>query len=190
ALQALRAGGVQAGDRVLVVGASGGVGTYAVQLAKTFGAEVTGVCSAGKLERVRSLGAEHVLDYRQADFADGAVQYDLILDIAGNTPLARLRRALTPTGRLVFVGNEHGGDYTAGFGRPLGALALAPFVKQRFSMLASREHFSGLEELAELAQAQRIAPVIDRVCPLSQVPHALGELEAGRVCGKIAVLPS
>jgi NADPH:quinone reductase-like Zn-dependent oxidoreductase len=124
ALQGLRhSGEVRAGERVLIIGASGGVGTYAVQLAKAFGAEVTGVCSTAKLELVRSIGADHVIDYTQSDFADGARQYDLIVDIGGNTPLRRLRRALTPTGRLVFVGGEHGGDWSAGFGRQLRASA-------------------------------------------------------------------
>jgi NADPH:quinone reductase-like Zn-dependent oxidoreductase len=190
ALQALRTGNVQAGERVLVIGASGGVGTFAVQLAKAFGAEVTGVCSTGKLALVRSIGADHVLDYQQHDFVDGAVQYDLILDMGGNTPLARLRRALTQRGRLIFVGGEHGGDYTAGFGRPLWAFAVSPFVTQRFHMLMSREHFADLEQLAELAQQKRIAPVIDRICSLAEVASAVSDLEAGRVRGKIVILPT
>jgi 2-desacetyl-2-hydroxyethyl bacteriochlorophyllide A dehydrogenase len=187
ALNALDAGRVQAGERVLIVGASGGVGTFAVQIAKALGAEVTGVCSTAKVETVRSIGADHVLDYTQSDFADGAKRFDLILDIGGNTPLPRLRRALTETGRLVFVGGENGGDWSAGFGRQLQAFALAPFVRQRFAMLMAREHFSELERLAALVEAGKLSPVIDRRCPLASVPDALRDLEAGRVCGKVVV---
>jgi NADPH:quinone reductase-like Zn-dependent oxidoreductase len=188
ALQALRdAGHVERGERVLVIGASGGVGTYAVQLAKALGAEVTGVCRSAKVDHVRSLGADQVIDYTQRDFADGSERYDLILDIGGNTPLSHLRRALTPTGRLVFVGGENGGDFTAGFERQLLAFALAPFVRQRFVMLMVREHFSSLDQLAELAQTGQLRPVITRRCPLAQVPEALSDLEAGRVSGKVAV---
>jgi NADPH:quinone reductase-like Zn-dependent oxidoreductase len=187
ALGALDAGHVQAGERVLIIGASGGVGSFAVQIAKALGAQVTGVCSTGKVDTVRSIGADHVIDYTRHDFADGATRYDLVLDIGGNTPLPRLRRALTETGRLVFVGGENGGDFTAGFGRQLQALALAPFVRQRFVMLMSREHFSDLERLATLVEAGKLAPVIDRRCPLASVAEALRDLEAGKVCGKVAV---
>jgi NADPH:quinone reductase-like Zn-dependent oxidoreductase len=187
ALGGLDAGQVQAGERVLIIGASGGVGTFAVQIAKALGAEVTGVCSTAKVDAVRSIGADHVVDYTRGDFADGAKHYDLILDIGGNTPLPRLRRALTKTGRLVFVGGENGGDITAGFGRQLQALALAPFVRQRFVMLMAREHFSYFERLAALVEAGKLSPLIDRQCPLDSVPDALRDLEAGRVCGKVAV---
>ena len=172
---------------MLIIGASGGVGTYAVQLAKALGAEVTGVASTGKLALVHSLGADHVIDYLTSDFADGSVKYDLILDIGGNTPLGRLRRALTATGRLVFVGGENGGDWTAGFGRTLGALLLAPFVKQRFAMQMTREHFSLLEQLMVFARAGQLLPAIDRQITLADVPSALRDLEAGRVRGKLAV---
>ncbi len=188
ALQALDAANVKAGERVLVIGASGGVGTYAVQIAKALGAEVTGVCSASKRELVRSLGAEHVIDYRAQDFADGTRTYDVVLDIAGNTPIARLRRCMTETGRLVFIGNEHGGDFTAGFERQIYASLLARFVKQRFLMLMVREHFSSFERLAELCAKGQIRAAIDRQITLAEVPNALRELEAGRVSGKIAVL--
>ena len=188
AIQSVRdAARVEAGQRVLIVGASGGVGTYAVQLAKAFGAEVSGVCRTEKVERVRSIGADHVIDYTQRDFADGSQQYDVILDIGGNTPLARLRRALTPTGRLVFVGNENGGDWSAGMGRPLLALAVGRLARQRFSMFMSREHFADMERLAELIEAGKIAPLVDRVYPLARVSEAMRDLEAGRVCGKIAI---
>jgi NADPH:quinone reductase-like Zn-dependent oxidoreductase len=188
ALQALGAANVKAGERVLVIGASGGVGTYAVQIAKALGAQVTGVCSASKLELVRSLGAEHVIDYRLRDFADSTLRYDVVLDIAGGASIARLRRCMTKTGRLVFIGNEHGGDFTAGFERQLYASLLAPFVKQRFLMLMTREHFSSFERLAELCAGGQIKPSIERRITLSEVPSALRELEAGRVSGKLAVL--
>lgn len=187
ALNALDVGRAQAGEQVLIIGASGGVGTFAVQIAKALGAVVTGVCSTAKVEAVRAIGADHVLDYTRSDFADGAKRFDLVLDIGGNTPLPRLRRALTETGRLVFVGGENGGDWTAGFGRQLKALALGPFVRQRFSMLVAREHFSELERLAALVEAGKLAPVVDRHCPLAAVPDALRDLEAGRVCGKVVV---
>ncbi len=187
ALQALRdAGRLAAGERVLVVGASGGVGTYALQIARALGADVTGVCSAAKLDLVRSLGAE-AIDYRSAEFADGSRQWDLILDAGGNTPLARLRRAMTPTGRLVFVGGEQGGDWTAGFGRPLGALLLGLFVKQRFAMHATKETAVDLERVKELVEAGRVSPSIDRVIPLEGVVDAIRDLEDGRVRGKIAI---
>ena len=130
--------GSQPGQTVLVIGASGGVGSYAVQLAKALGAEVTGVASTAKLDLVRSLGADHVVDYTREDFADGAHRYDLILDIAGNPTLSRLRRALTPTGTAVIVGGEEGGSFTGGMNRQLRALALSLFVRQRLTMFVSQ----------------------------------------------------
>jgi NADPH:quinone reductase-like Zn-dependent oxidoreductase len=188
ALQSLRdTGKLQPGERVLIIGASGGVGTFAVQLAKALGAQVTGVCRTSKLETVRALGADHVIDYTQRDFADGTAQYDLVLDIGGNTPLATLRRALTRTGRLVFVGVENAGDWTGGMGRALRALALGQFVEQRFSMMMAREHFSSIEPLAQYAAAGQLEPVIDRRCTLAEVPAALRDLEAGKICGKVVV---
>lgn len=188
ALQALDAGGLTRGERVLVVGASGGVGSYAVQMAHALGAEVTGVASTEKLALVRGLGADRVVDYRHEEFADGRERYDLIVDVGGNTPVSRLRRAMTPRGRLVFVGNELGGDWTGGFGRPLGAMLLGLFVKQRFMMLTSKEHYSSLERVAALAEAGHIRPAIDRRIALADVPAAIADLEAGRVRGKIAVV--
>jgi NADPH:quinone reductase-like Zn-dependent oxidoreductase len=140
ALQALcDAGHVERGQKVLVLGASGGVGSYAVQIAKALGAEVTGVSSTAKLDLVRSLGADHVLDYTQDDFADGTRHFDLILDIGGNPALSRLRRALTPTGTAVLVGGEEGGNWTGGFARSLRAPLVSRFVRQRLVMLASKE---------------------------------------------------
>jgi len=188
ALQALTdAGRVEAGQTVLITGASGGVGSYAVQLAKAFGAEVTGVCSTAKLELVRSLGADHVLDYTQDDFADGVHHYDLILDIGGNPPLSRLRRALTPTGTVVIVGGEEGGRWTGGFGRSLRAPLLSPFVRQRLAMLASKERASDLERLAPLIEAGKVTPSVDRTYPLAGMPDAMRHLEDGKVRGKVVI---
>jgi NADPH:quinone reductase-like Zn-dependent oxidoreductase len=188
ALQGVRdIGRVEQGQKVLITGASGGVGTYAVQLAKASGAEVTGVCSTAKLDLVRSLGADHVIDYTRDDFADGAHRYDLILDIAGNPTLSRLRRALTPGGTAVIVGGEQGGNWTGGLGRQLRALALSPFIRQRLTMFISKERASDLERLTELIEAGKVTPSIDRTYPLDQVPEAMRHLEAGKVRGKVAI---
>jgi NADPH:quinone reductase-like Zn-dependent oxidoreductase len=188
ALQALRdSGRVAAGQRVLIIGASGGVGSYAVQLAKAFGAEVTGVASTDKLDLVRSLGADHVIDYTRDDFADGPARYDLILDVGGNSTIPRLRRALVRHGTLVIVGGENGGKVTGGFGRQLRAVALSPFLPQRLTMLASKERGSDLDPLTELIEAGRVTPSLERAYPLEQVPDALRHLEAGTVRGKLAV---
>jgi len=188
ALQALRdVGKVETGQKVLVLGASGGVGTYAVQLAKAFGAEVTGVASTAKLDLVRSLGADHVIDYTRDDFADGTHRYDLILDIGGNPRLARLRRALTPTGTAVIVGGEEGGKWTGGFGRSLRAPFLSMVVRQRLAMLASKERASDLGRLTPLIEAGKVTPSIDRTYPLDQVPEAMRHLERGQARGKVAI---
>jgi len=187
ALQALDAGRVEHGQKVLILGASGGVGSYAVQLAKSLGAEVTGVCSAGKIDLVRSLGADHVLDYATDDFADGTRRYDLIVDIGGNPKLYRLRRALTPTGTAVVVGGEEGGKWTGGFGRSLRAPLVSLFVRQRLAMLASRERASDLERLNPLLESGAVTPSIDRTYTLDEVPDAMRHLEAGHVRGKIAI---
>ena len=188
ALQGLRdVGGVEAGQQVLVIGASGGVGTYAVQLAKAFGAQVTGVCSTAKVDLVQSIGADHVIDYTREDFADGARRYDLILDIGGNSGLSRLRRALTPTGTLVIVGGEEGGKLTGGFGRQLRASALSLLVRQRLTMLTNKEHHRFLEVLQPLLEAGEVRPVIDSTYPLSEVPDALRRLGEGRARGKIVI---
>ncbi len=188
ALQALRdAGKVKAGQRVLITGASGGVGSYAVQLAKSFGAIVTGVCSTAKLERVRALGASHVIDYTKEDFASGDERYDLIIDIAGNSPLKRLRQVLTPTGTIVFVGGEDGGALTGGMDRQLGALIRGLFSKQRYVMKPPNENAADLEVLAQLAEAGKFTPAIDSTWPLAQVPEAMRQLVAGRVTGKLAI---
>jgi NADPH:quinone reductase-like Zn-dependent oxidoreductase len=188
ALQSLHdVGQVQAGQHVLIVGASGGVGTYAVQIAKAAGAEVTGVCSTAKVDLVRSIGADHVIDYTRDDFATGPRRYDLILDIGGNSPLSRLRRALTATGTLVLVGGEDGGRWTGGMGRSLRAVALSPFVRQRLTMKTPKEHHTDLERLARLVEAGQLTPTIDRTYPLDEAPDAMRHLEAGQARGKIVV---
>ena len=187
ALQALEAGRVQPGQRVLIIGASGGVGSYAVQLAKASGAEVTGVCGTEKLDLVTSLGADQVIDYTREDFADGVHHYDLIIDIAGNSSLSRLRRALTPTGTAVIVGGESKGNITGGIGRQLRAVLLTPFIGQRLTGLASKERASDSEILSAHVAAGTVTPSVDRIYPLDQVPAAMRHLAAGTVKGKIAI---
>ena len=187
ALRALRdAGHLEPGQRVLIIGASGGVGTYAVQLAKALGAHVTGVCSTAKIDLVRSLGADRVIDYTHDDFADGTERYDLILDIGGSSSLSRLRRALSPKGTLVIVGGEGGGTLT-GMGRQLRAVALSPFLRQRLTLLVPKEHYADLERLTEYIEAGAVTPSIDRTYPLDQAADAMQQLIAGQVRGKIAI---
>ncbi|MGH9122768.1 MAG: NAD(P)-dependent alcohol dehydrogenase, partial [Acidimicrobiales bacterium] len=171
ALQALAdVGRVRSGQHVLIVGASGGVGTFAVQIAKVLGAEVTAVCSTSKLDLVRSIGADHVIDYRREDFAKGSSRYDVILDVGGCSSLSRLRRALTPTGTLVMVGGE-GGRWT-GMGRQLKAVALSPFVGQRLAMKTPKETAADLERLARLLLDGQLTPVLDRTFPLEEAAEA------------------
>lgn len=186
AMQALRdVGHVQPGQHVLIIGASGGVGTYGVQLAKALGATVTGVSSTAKVDLVRALGADDVIDYTHEDFADRATRYDLILDIGGNSRVSRLRRALAPKGTLVIVGGE-AGKWT-GLGRQLGAIALSPFVPQRLAMLVNKESHENLDAVSQLIEAGQVTPAVDRTYPLVEVPDALRHLEAGQARGKIAI---
>src|SRR5215203_5396271 len=188
ALQALRdQGKVRPGQEVLIIGASGGVGTYAVQIAKAFGAEVTGVCSTAKVEMVRSIGADHVIDYKREDFAEGDQRYDVILDIGGNSSLTRLRRALTPEGTLVIVGGEGGGRWLGGTDRQIRALVLSPFVGQKLGTFVNKENHEDLLVLKELTESGKITPVIDRTYPLSEVPEAMRHLEAGHARGKVVI---
>jgi len=187
ALQGLRLGRVEAGQKVLIIGASGGVGTSAVQLAKVFGAEVTGVSSAAKADLVRSLGADHVIDYGTEDATDGSRRYDLILDIAGNTPLRRLRRALAPKGSLVIVGGESKGNVTGGMGRSLRASLVSIIVRPRMRMLVSKEHFADLLPLSALVEAGAFTPTIDGTYGLDEAREAMRRLEAGVVRGKIII---
>jgi NADPH:quinone reductase-like Zn-dependent oxidoreductase len=188
ALQGMRDHGkVGPGQRVLVIGASGGVGTYAVQLGKAFGAEVTAVCSTTKVDLVRSLGADHVVDYTRGDFADGARRYDVILDIGGNASLSRLRRALTPDGTLVITGGETGGRWLGGTDRQLRAIVLSRFVDQTLTTFISSENHRDMLTLKELIEAGSVAPVIDRSFPLAEVPDAIRYLEQGRARGKVVI---
>lgn len=189
ALQALRTGRVAAGEHVLVIGASGGVGSYAVQLAKEAGADVTGVCSASKAGFVRGLGADRVLDYASDDPVDGSRRYDLIVDIAGNTPLRRLRRALRRDGRLVIVGGESKGDLTGGLGRSLRAPIVSMFVRQRLSMLVSREDHADLLPLTELLERGVVTPTVDATFRLADAREAMRRLEDGTVRGKLVIVP-
>jgi NADPH:quinone reductase-like Zn-dependent oxidoreductase len=187
ALQAVEAGGIARGQKVLILGASGGVGSFAVQLAKASGAEVTGVCGRAKADLVRSLGADHVLDYARDDFADWAQTYDVILDVGGNPSLSRLRRALTPGGTAVIVGGESGGRLTGGIGRSLRAPLLSLFVRERMMPLASKERASDLERLVPLLESGVVKPSVDSVYDLEHVGDAMRNLEAGRVRGKVAI---
>ncbi len=180
-------GRIEAGQRVLILGASGGVGTFAVQLARAAGAEVTGVCSGAKADLVRSLGAHHVIDYATTDPTAGSERYDLILDIGGGTALRRLRRVLTPTGTLVIVGGENGGRWTGGTGRQLRALALSPLVRQRLTTFISTEHGQGIERLRDAIEAGDLVPAIGRSYRLDEAPDALRDLESGRIRGKAVV---
>jgi NADPH:quinone reductase-like Zn-dependent oxidoreductase len=188
ALQALRdQGRVQAGQRVLIVGASGGVGTFAVQIAKAFGATVTGVCSTAKLKLVQSLGADEVIDYTRSDFTKSKQRYDLIIDIGGNRPLSQLRRVLTDTGTLVIVGAEGGNQFFGVMGRVLQAMMLKSLTRQQLVTFICKENNKDLETLAKMIERGTVTPVIDRICPLTALPDAMRDLEAGRVRGKVAV---
>jgi NADPH:quinone reductase-like Zn-dependent oxidoreductase len=172
---------------VLIIGASGGVGTYAVQLAKAFGAEVSGVCSTPKVDMVRSIGADHVIDYTHDDFAEGEQRYDVILDIGGNSSLSRLRRALTAKGTLVIVGGETDGRWLGGTDRQLRALLLSPFIGQKLGTFVSRENHEDMIVLKDFIEAGKVTPVIDRTYPLSDSPNAIRYLEEGHARGKVVI---
>jgi NADPH:quinone reductase-like Zn-dependent oxidoreductase len=188
ALQSVRdRGRVAAGQKVLIIGASGGVGTFAVQIAKALGAEVTGVCSTTKMDVVRSIGADHVIDYMRDDFADGGKRYDVIIDIGGNRSLSHLRRALTPKGTLVIVGGEAGGGWLGGMERTLGALILSPFVGQNLLGFGTKENDKDLTALTELIEAGKVTPVIDRTYALIDAPEAIAYLAEGRARGKVVI---
>jgi NADPH:quinone reductase-like Zn-dependent oxidoreductase len=186
ALQALRAGRLEAGQRVLVIGASGGVGSFAVQLAKALGAEVTGVASTANLDLVRALGADHVVDHTREDFADGT-RYDVIVDIAGNPTLSRLRRALTPTGTAVITGGEDGGSWTGGLDRQLRGWATTLVGRRRVRSILCKENGADLQILADLITSGQVTPSLDRVHPLEQTPEAMRRLERRQVRGKVAI---
>ena len=191
ALQGLRdKGQIQRGQKVLINGASGGVGTFAVQIAKSFGAEVTGVCSTKNVELVRSLGADHVIDYTREDFTQSAERYDLILDNVGNHSPSETRRALKPEGKLVMVGGPNNNRWLGPLVQPIKAKMLSPFVSQELLMFFADLNQADLELLSDLAQAGKLKPVIDRRYTLQEVPAAVRYLEAGRVRGKLVVVTS
>jgi NADPH:quinone reductase-like Zn-dependent oxidoreductase len=158
-----------------------------VQIAKAFGAQVTGVCSTTKVEMVRSIGADHVIDYTRDDFAGGDQRYDLILDIGGNSSLARLRRALTPRGTLVITGGETDGRWLGGIDRQLRAMMLSPFVGQKLGTFINKEDHEYMLVLKELIESGKVTPVIDRTYPLSEVPEAIRHLEEGHARGKVVI---
>jgi NADPH:quinone reductase-like Zn-dependent oxidoreductase len=189
ALGALDAAGVTVGSNVLIVGASGGVGTYAVQIAVALGATVTGVASGSKADLVTELGAQRVIDYTREDFADGSHTYDVIVDTGGMTSVSRLRKALQPKGTLVIVGGESGSTWNPGMGRQLKAAVMSPIVSQRLTSILNKEHYSGLDRLAKLAATGDVAPCIERSYSLADVPDAVRRLEAGNVRGQIVITP-
>ncbi len=188
ALQALTTiGRLEPGRHVLVIGASGGVGSFTVQLAKALGATVTGVASTSKLDAVRSLGADHVIDYTKQHIDDGEQRYDLIIDTGGRNELSRLRRALTPTGTLVIVGGEDGDRLTGGIGRQLRAALLSPFVKQRLTFFVSPESLDSIEALAAHLADGSVKAEIGQQFELDEVPRAIEAMEAGTLVAKAVV---
>ena len=192
ALQGLRGGGqLQPGQRVLINGAGGAVGTFAVQLAKAYGAHVTGVDSTGKLDLLRSIGADQVIDYAQEDFTRGASRYDLILDIPGNHSFSDCRRALAPSGTYVLIGHDHfgasGGRWMGSVPRALRLVAMSPFVSQLPRLRDLEQTKDPLGDLKELIETGKIAPVIDRTYPLSEVPEAIRYIEEGHAQGKVVI---
>ena len=190
ALQALRdKGKVHAGQKVLINGASGGVGTFAVQIAKSFGADVTGVCSTRNLDLVRSLGADHVIDYTKEDFTKGDERYDVILDNVGTQPLSGFRHALQPKGICVMIGGggPNDGGLIGPMGRPIVALLMSPFISQKMGMMMAELNKEDLTILGDLMQSGKVKPVIDRTYPLSQIAEAMRYLEAGHARGKVII---
>jgi len=190
ALQAVRdVADVKAGQRVLIVGAGGGVGTFAVQIAKAFGAQVTGVCSSGKADLVRSLGADDIIDYTRDDFTDGSRQWDAIVDCAGRRPLRKLRRALTPEGALAIVGGDGGGNWTGGFFRQtLRAPLLSLVTSQKMRPVTTKENREDLETLVSLIEGGEVTPVVDRTFSLAEASEAVHYLEKGHAAGKVVVM--
>jgi NADPH:quinone reductase-like Zn-dependent oxidoreductase len=187
ALQGLRdAGKIQPGQKVLINGASGGVGTFAVQIAKSFGAHVTGVCSTRNVEMVRSLGADQVIDYAKEDFTQGEQRYDLILDMVGNHSLSAFRRVLKPKGKYIIVGGPKG-RWIAPVDRVVKARVLSWFVSQDMRMMLADVNKEDLTILGELMEAGKVTPVIDRRYSLSEVPEAIAYLETGRARGKVII---
>ena len=189
ALQGIRdSGRVQSGQHVLVIGASGGVGSYAVQIAKAYGAHVTGVCRTSKMALVRSIGADDVLDYTCEDVTDGSRTYDVILDAGGNRRLSHLRRALTPHGTLVLVGGEGGGRLVGGFDRQIRASLISPFVGPTLRPLMARENSADLDVLTALIESGAVTPTVDKTFPLREASLAIRYLEEGRARGKVVLV--
>jgi len=190
ALQAIRdKGNVQPGQKVLINGASGGVGTFAVQIAKTFGADVTGVCSSRNVDLVRSLGADHVIDYTKEDFAKGTERYDVILDNVPNHSLSECRRILTPNGKYVMIGGGGPNDsrWVGPFGRVIKTMVLSPFTSQKMGMMMADANGKDLTILADMMQSGKLKPVIDRTYKLNEVPAAIAYLEEGHARGKVVI---
>lgn len=179
-------GRVRPGQKVLVTGASGGVGSFAVQIAAAFGATVTGTCSTTKTDFVRGLGATHAIDYTREDFADGSPAYDVIVDIAGSPTLSRLRRALAPDGTVVIVGGEGGGNIS-GMSRQLRAVAMSPFIRQRLTMAVGSQRAADLQVLVELIESGSVTAAVEQTYPLEKAPEAMRALEAGAVRGKTVI---
>src|SRR5881227_2527860 len=190
ALAAVRdQGKVQPGDKVLINGASGGVGTFAVQIAKSFGASVTGVCSTRNVDLVRSLGADHVIDYTKEDFAKGTERYDVILDNVPNHSLSECRRILTPNGKYVMIGGGGPNDsrWVGPFGRVIKTMVLSPFTSQKMGMMMADANGKDLTILADMMQSGKLKPVIDRTYKLNEVPAAIAYLEEGHARGKVVI---
>jgi NADPH:quinone reductase-like Zn-dependent oxidoreductase len=188
ALQGLRnVGKIQPGQRVVIIGAAGGVGSFAVQIAKAFGAHVTGVCSTRQVDLVRSIGADDVIDYTRDDFVEAGQRFDLILDTAGNRSVSHLRRALAPRGTLVIGGGEGGGRWFGGIDRQLRALILSPFLRQRLGTFIAKTNSRDLIVLKELIESGRVTPVIGKTYPLSEVPKAMRQVEQGHAQGKVVI---
>jgi NADPH:quinone reductase-like Zn-dependent oxidoreductase len=188
ALQALRdEAKLRPGRSVLVIGAAGGVGTFAVQIAKAFGATVTAVCSGSKMDLVRSIGADDAIDYAREDFLDGTRRWDVVVDTAGRRSISRLRRALTPTGTLAIVGGEGGNRWTGGFGRQLRAPLRSLFSRQRLRPVVAKERGEDLERVAELIEAGEVTPVVDRTFALNDAANAVRYLAEGHATGKIVI---
>ena len=187
ALQALRdKAKVRPGQHALIIGASGGVGSFAVQIAKALGAEVTGVCRAAKMDLVRAIGADHVIDYTREDFTDGRHKYDVVIDTGGDRPVRHLRRALTPGGTLVIVGGENE-RWLGGLGRNLRAFLLSPWVSQRLTAFIARQNRADLIALTGLIESGAITPAIDHVYPLGEAPAAIRQVAEGRARGKVVI---
>lgn len=188
ALQALRDHGqIEPGSKVLIIGASGGVGTFATQIAKSFDAEVTGVCSTTNVDLVRSLGADHVIDYTKQDFARDAQRYDLVLHLAGIRPLSDYRRTLTPNGTLLLLGGDSNGHWIGAAGRVIKALLRSPFVSQKLANFTVKPNTKDLQLLKQLIETGKVTPIIARTYPLDEIPDAIHHLEEGHTPGKIAI---